>query len=463
MVIVIIPFVFWGMGSSFFGGNTNIVVVIGKEKYTVQEFSNFINSTATKKVEVEEIDEFLSDFISEKLIDLEIKNFGIKLSDKSLSNLIKHQKTFKRNGEFSRIEYEKFLLEKNITAVNFESIISKEEKKKQLLDFISGGLIPPKFLVNITYDKVNQNRNIELINLNDVYKKKLNFSTKQINDYYEKNKNKYIEIYKSIKLLELNPSNLVGDSEFNDLFFKKIDEIDDLIIVGEKLDNIIQKFNLPKPKTRTINESGKNLNAENSNKISKDLVKKIFNLNDTEPTVLLEDNNNFFIVELIGTKNVQMNIKSELMQKKILLDLGNETKRKMSSQIIDKINKNSFKKFDFDKLSKDESVKIQKINLQSRRDDKILKKEIVNQIYAYPEKKIIVVSDLGFSENYLIYIDKIESAKINEESNEYKEYENLSRARIVSGLYNTYDNYIKTRYKIDINYKALDIVKNYFN
>ena len=79
------------------------------------------------------------------------------------------------------------------------------------------------------------------------------------------------------------------------------------------------------------------------------------------------------------------------MQKKILLDLGNETKRKMSSQIIDKINKNSFKKFDFDKLSKDESVKIQKINLQSRRDDKILKKEIVNQIYAYPEKKIIVV------------------------------------------------------------------------
>ena len=96
LVIVIIPFVFWGMGSSFFGGNTNIVVVIGKEKYTVQEFSNFINSTATKKVEVEEIDEFLSDFISEKLIDLEIKNFGIKLSDKSLSNLIKHQKTFKR-------------------------------------------------------------------------------------------------------------------------------------------------------------------------------------------------------------------------------------------------------------------------------------------------------------------------------------------------------------------------------
>ena len=32
--IVVIPFVFWGMGSSFGGGNKNIVVVIEKEKYS---------------------------------------------------------------------------------------------------------------------------------------------------------------------------------------------------------------------------------------------------------------------------------------------------------------------------------------------------------------------------------------------------------------------------------------------
>ena len=30
--IVIIPFVFWGMGSSFRGGDKNIIVVIEKEK-----------------------------------------------------------------------------------------------------------------------------------------------------------------------------------------------------------------------------------------------------------------------------------------------------------------------------------------------------------------------------------------------------------------------------------------------
>ena len=89
---------------------------------------------------------------------------------------------------------------------------------------------------------------------------------------------------------------------------------------------------------------------------------------------------------------------------------------------------------DFNKLSKDELVKIQKIHLNNLNDDKILKKEIVNQIYTFPEKKIIVVSDLGFSENYLIYIDKIEHATIDENSDEYLRYMDISKSQITNEI-----------------------------
>ena len=66
--------------------------------------------------------------------------------------LIKHQKNFKRDNKFSRTEYEKFLIKNNITATNFEYILSNEEKKKQLLEFIGGGILPPKFLkINTKY------------------------------------------------------------------------------------------------------------------------------------------------------------------------------------------------------------------------------------------------------------------------------------------------------------------------
>ena len=50
LVIIIIPFIFWGMGD-FTGGSKNIVVVIEKEKYSIQQFTNFINRTANQKVD----------------------------------------------------------------------------------------------------------------------------------------------------------------------------------------------------------------------------------------------------------------------------------------------------------------------------------------------------------------------------------------------------------------------------
>ena len=261
-------------------------------------------------------------------------------------------------------------------------------------------------------------------------KKKLNFSNKQIKMYFENNKDKYIKIYKSIKLLELSPKKLVDNNEFNDLFFKKIDEIDDLIFGGEKLNYIVEKFNLEKPNSFTIDESGKEINSKMNNEITKELIEKIFNIEEIEPTILIEDKDKYFIIELVKTENVQKGYDDDLIKKDILLDLSKETKRKLISAIIDKINKNNFSKFDFDQLSKSENANIKKISLNNQNDDKMLKKEIVKQIYGFPEKKVIIVNDIGLSENFLIYIDKIKNVTIDENSGEYQTYFNISKIKL---------------------------------
>ena len=217
------------------------------------------------------------------------------------------------------------------------------------------------------------------------------------------------------------------------------------------------------PNLYTIDNAGKNIENKIIIKNSKSLINKIFEIDESAPTILLEDQNNYFLIELVKSENIEMNIANESVKKKIIIDLGKKSKRKFIAELIDKINKNNFSKLDFDKLSQDKVVKIQKILLNSQNDNKILDKEIVQQIYNSAEKKVFIVSDLGFSENYLIYINKIEKVAIKDNDKDYQKYLNLSKANIRSNLYNAYDNYIKKRYKIDINYQALDTVKNYFN
>ena len=231
----------------------------------------------------------------------------------------------------------------------------------------------------------------------------------------------------------------------------------------ENFDSITQKFNLGKANSFTLNKSGEDINSKKIKSLPEILIKNIFAITEDEPTVLFQIEDKYFIVQVVKTESIEKNLKNEGVRKEILLNLQMNKKKKIISNIISRINQKNFNKSDFDKMSKDKNLSIKKINLENKNDSKILKTELLNQIYSFPEKKIIVVHDLNLVESYLIYIDKITNVTINKNSNEYEKYFNLSKSKITSRLFNTYDHYIKMKYKIDNNYKALDTVKNYFN
>ena len=463
--IVVIPFVFWGMGTSFSGGNKNVVVVIDEEKISTQEFATFVNSyrNSNEKINSQKIDEILSIFIGNKLLEKEYNNFGIKLSDVSLSKLIKIQKEFKKEDKFSRTQYEKFLITNNIDAVSFENNLANQEKKKQLLNIIGGGIIPSKFMVNNIYDKINQKREIELINLNDVFSKNFLITDDKIKNYFEKNKEKYIEIFKSVKILEINPKKLIGSNEFNDVFFKKLDEIHDSIIGGEKLDSIVNNYNLEKPDEFKINKLGEDINYKKNDKLPDELVENIFLLSDNELTSFVEKKDKYYIIEIFNTESIQKDLKNQKVVKDIKNNLESLNKRKSMSEIIVKINQKNFSKLDFDNFSKNKNTPVQKISLENINDTKILNPYIVNEIYNFPEKQVRASYNIQFTENFLIYVNKIVNVSVDENSDEYKKYFKLAKISITNEIFNTYDKYIKEKYEIDINYKALRTVKDYFN
>ena len=464
LIVVAIPFVFWGMGPVFQGGKVNVIAEIGKDKISTQEFVDFLqyNNPSDEILDKSSIEKLLSTFIGTKLIAQEIKNLDIRVSDISLSKIIRNEKAFMKDDKFSRIEYEKFLVNNNLSAASFEANILEQIKKEQLFDFIGGGIVPANFLIDTAYNHINQKRNIEVINLNDVFKNKLNFTNDQIELFYNLNLDNFKNMHKTIKFLKLDPKNLTASNEFNDLFFKRLDEIDDLIVEGKNIDFILNQFDLESVNTVTFNELNKDKESEINSNFPNELIKKVFDISKSEPTVLIEHDNTYFIIEVIKSENVQRKINSKSVRSQILQELEKKEKVKLTSEIINKINENNFKKVDFYKLSKDKNVVIKKVRIDNQNDNKFFKQKLINQIYSFGKNKVIIVADTSFSEIFLIYIDKIENALINKNSQDYNKYLNLSKTKIISNLSNTYDLYLNNKYKININYKALNKVNNYF-
>ena len=48
--IMIIPFVFWGMGSMFSSGNTNTIAKINKKNISTEEFLEYLNTSNISKI-----------------------------------------------------------------------------------------------------------------------------------------------------------------------------------------------------------------------------------------------------------------------------------------------------------------------------------------------------------------------------------------------------------------------------
>ena len=151
--IIILPFVFWGMGDVFRGGNQNVIATIDSKKVSTQEFVNYLNRLNLNENKIKNlsktdlVEKVLSEYIGRKVMALEIESSGITINDNSLRDIIRNDKLFFKNGKFSRTEYEKFLLKSNVTAPSFEQNIVEQESRRQFLSFLSGGISIPNTLV----------------------------------------------------------------------------------------------------------------------------------------------------------------------------------------------------------------------------------------------------------------------------------------------------------------------------
>ena len=98
-------------------------------------------------------------------MEIEIEKLGISINDNALRDIIKNDKLFYKDDKFSRTEYEKFLLKSGISAPIFEANIVEQEKRRQFLSLLSGGIVIPDEIVNKEFRKENQIKTIKYIDL----------------------------------------------------------------------------------------------------------------------------------------------------------------------------------------------------------------------------------------------------------------------------------------------------------
>jgi len=464
LVIIVIPFVFWGMGGVFSGGNTNNIAKINNQSISTQDFMNHLNSSRITLETIKDnlnnniLEEILGELISKKMIQLEEQDLNLIISDKILKKRIKENENFlDENKKFSRLKYEKFLLSSNITAVDFETKVRNTELKKNLFSYIVGGIKSPTFLSNNTFKEQNKKINLEYINLENVYKKKDEFTMDEILKYIDKNKENLKEKNISFNYSKVTPATLIGIDEYNDLFFQKIDNIENDISNGFTYDELLRKNNL-----KSVFQANFKLNDKNiSEVINKDVLKKIFNKAEENKIELLEENDFYLLYEIKKVEKILPSIESTNFISNVKEIMVNKSKNDFNYDLIKKISQKSFNQKSFEDISASSNSGTENISITSISDTEKFTIDSIKHIYSLPKNSFGLIGDKN-KNIYLIKILNISESHISKSSENYKKYTNLTNVKIRDSMYSSYDFHLNNKYKVKINEKTFERVKNYF-
>ena len=467
IAIIALPFLMWGMGDVFRSGKQNVLVEINDEKISSKEFITYIQKIKLSKKEIENIgkskilDHVLANYISEKIISIEGKKKGIQLSDSGLKKILVGDKSFQKDKKFSRTKYEKFLLENGYSAPTYERYIKSIELKGQLLNYYSGGIKLPGFIVDELYKKENQIKEIEFLNLSKIYSKKI-IEEKDIQKFYEENKNLFKEKFVSFKYLELKPEILIKRKDFDEEYYEKLDQLENDVLDGKTFQTIISGNEKNIKKFKLVNSRKTKEDGMVIEDINKTLFEKVFLIKKINSPQFINFNNKYYVVEVTEEKNITLTLKDKDLRKTIEAQLKIGFKVKENKKFIYKINNKKFNKKEMLELSQKNNVPIDKIKINGINDDEKFPPKLLAEIYSHNAGEIFLLSDNIVQDNFLVRIEKDTNPKINKKSEEYKGYLKKANAEYISKVYKSYDKYINANYKIDVNQKVLERLKNSF-
>lgn len=199
--MVIISFVFWGIGTVDKTGTGNIIAEVGKYKITTEEYwrtyegiSRFyreiykdrFDEEMEKKMNLK--DNVLDSMINERVLLIAAKKAGIGVSDEELQESIINEPAFMRNGVFDKDVYLNRLRLNRITPEAYESSKRQELTLKKM-----------RRLIELSVDVIDINLSLGQVSGDEQVVKMI--SESMLNNRKEKVVRSYIEgLKKQIKI-----------------------------------------------------------------------------------------------------------------------------------------------------------------------------------------------------------------------------------------------------------------------
>ena len=122
----------------------------------------------------------------------------------------------------------------------------------------------------------------------------------------------------------------------------------------------------------------------------------------------------------------------------------------------------AFKDNNFKKFADDNGLIVKDYKISNLKQNEVFDEGIIKRIFLTKDGEINLVTNSMLTKSFLISTKKTEYKKLDKNVKEFEQYEAKARLNLINKIYQSYDESANQKYKVEINQRTIDRVKNSF-
>ena len=116
----------------------------------------------------------------------------------------------------------------------------------------------------------------------------------------------------------------------------------------------------------------------------------------------------------------------------------------------------------FKKFADDNGLVVKDYKISNLKQNDIFDEGLVKRIFLTRDGDINLITNSTLTKSFLISTKNTEYKELDKKGNEFEQYEAKARLNLINKIYQSYDENANQKYKVEVNQRTIDRVKNSF-
>ena len=172
--------------------------------------------------------------------------------------------------------------------------------------------------------------------------------------------------------------------------------------------------------------------------------------------------NKYYLVELSSLEKKNKSFNDSEVQEALNAQIGFKNKIENNTSIIKDISMGAFDKMKFSKFAQDNQLEVKDYKIKDLKQNEIFSEGIIKRIFLTKDGEIDLITNNTLTKSFLVLAIKTDYRDIKKGTNDYEQYEAKARLNLINMIYQSHDNNLNEKYKVELNKRTIDRVKNSF-